>query len=66
MFLVGFGVRDLRLTLPKKLAFVRSLNIVAGLIIGFVGLELIRNVDPHRFTNFVLDLVFGGTAWLYR
>lgn len=66
MFLVALGVRDLRLTLPKKMAVVRTLNIVSGLIIGFVGVELIRNVDPHRFTNFILDVVFGGTAWLYR
>lgn len=66
MFLVALGVRDLRLTLPKKIALVQTLNVVAGLIIGFVGLELIRNVDPHRFTNFVLDAAFGGTAWLYR
>jgi cytochrome c biogenesis protein CcdA len=66
MFLVAFGVRDLRLTLPRKMTLVRGLNAVAGLIIGFVGLELIRDVDPHRFTNLVLDVVFGGTAWLYR
>lgn len=66
MFLVALGVRDLRLTLPKKMATVRTLNIVAGLIIGFVGIELIRDVDPHRFTNFILDVIFGGTAWLYR
>jgi cytochrome c biogenesis protein CcdA len=66
MFLVALGVRDLRLTLPKKMAVVRTLNIVAGLIIGFVGVELIRDVDPHRFTNFILDVAFGGTAWLYR
>jgi cytochrome c biogenesis protein CcdA len=65
MFLVAFGVRDLRLTLPRKVAIVRTLNIVAGLIIGFVGIELIRDVDPHRFTNLILDIVFGGTAWLY-
>jgi cytochrome c biogenesis protein CcdA len=65
MFLVALGVRDLRLTLPKKLAMVRVLDIIAGLIIGFVGIELIRDVDPHRFTNFILDVVFGGTAWLY-
>lgn len=66
MFLVAFGVRDLRLTLPKKLTLVRTLNAVAGAIIAFVGAELIRDVDPHRFTNFVLDVAFGGTAWLYR
>lgn len=65
LFLVALGVRDLRLTLPKKVAIVRTLNIVAGLIIAFVGIELIRDVDPHRFTNFILDVVFGGTAWLY-
>lgn len=66
MFLVAFGVRDLRLTLPRKLALVQALNVAAGLVIGFVGLELVRDVDPHRFTNLVLDVVFGGTAWLYR
>ncbi len=65
MFLVALGVRDLRLTLPKKMAIARMLNVVAGLIIGFVGIELIRDVDPHRFTNFILDVLFGGTAWLY-
>jgi cytochrome c biogenesis protein CcdA len=66
LFLVALGVRDLRLTLPKKMTMVRTLNIVAGLIIGFVGIELIRDVDPHRFTNFILDVIFGGTAWLYQ
>jgi cytochrome c biogenesis protein CcdA len=66
LFLVALGVRDLRLTLPRKVALVRTLNIVAGLIIGFVGMELVRDADPHRFTNFILDVVFGGTAWLYQ
>jgi cytochrome c biogenesis protein CcdA len=64
MFLVALGVRDLRLTLPKKMTIVRTLNITAGLIIGFVGTELVRDADPHRFTNFILDVVFGGTAWV--
>ncbi len=35
------------------------------IVLGFVGLELIRDVDPHRFTNVILDVVFGETAWLY-
>ncbi|MBI3092123.1 MAG: hypothetical protein HYY96_15795 [Candidatus Tectomicrobia bacterium] len=66
MLLVAMGVRDLRLTLPKKLTIIRTLNIAAGLIIGFVGIELIRDADPHRFTNLILNVVFGGSAWLYR
>jgi threonine/homoserine/homoserine lactone efflux protein len=66
MFLVALGLRDIRLTLPRKVLLVRALNLVAGGLMGFVGVELALGEDAHKFTNVLVSLIFGGTSWLYQ
>jgi cytochrome c biogenesis protein CcdA len=66
MLLVALGLRDFRLTLPRKLMLVRTLNLLAGGLMGFIGVELALGDDPHKFTNLLLNLIFGGTSWLYQ
>ncbi|MBI4641877.1 MAG: hypothetical protein HY731_14400 [Candidatus Tectomicrobia bacterium] len=66
MFWVALGLRDFRLTLPRKVMLVRTLNLIAGGLMGFIGVELALGDDPHKFTNLLLNLVFGGTSWLYQ
>ncbi|HXH11278.1 MAG TPA: hypothetical protein VNP04_16145 [Alphaproteobacteria bacterium] len=66
MWLLALGVRELRVTLPHRIRLVRALNLAAGGLMGFIGVELALGQDPHKLSSLVLNLVFGGTAWLYQ
>ena len=66
MWFMALGLRELRVTLPSRIRLVRSLNLAAGGLMGFVGVELALGQDPHKLSSLLLNLIFGGTAWLYQ